>query len=64
MQFKCIHTGQVYTFNEPHDIETMQNHPEYTEVAVDDVVTVDEVVAVVAPVVAKKATAKTSTVKY
>lgn len=32
MKFKCIHTGQVYEFTSDHDIKTMKEHPEYTEV--------------------------------
>jgi hypothetical protein len=31
-KFKCIYTGQVYTFEVSHDIDTMRKHPEYTEV--------------------------------
>lgn len=29
MKFKCKLSGCVYEFNELHDIETMQLHPQY-----------------------------------
>jgi hypothetical protein len=31
-KFKCIHTGNVFTFTVEHDIEGMREHPEYKEV--------------------------------
>ena len=32
-KFKCIHTGNVFTFTVEHDIESMRKHPEYKEVS-------------------------------
>lgn len=32
VQFKCIHTGNVYTFNSESDINEMRKHSEYQEV--------------------------------
>ncbi len=32
VKFKCIHTGNVFTFTVPHDIQTMREHAEYEEV--------------------------------
>jgi len=32
IQFKCNHTGQIYAFVTEHDIRTMREHPEYTEI--------------------------------
>ena len=29
MKFKCLHTGDVYIYENAHDIEHMKNHPEY-----------------------------------
>jgi hypothetical protein len=31
-KFKCIHTGNVFTFTVEHDIESMRKHAEYKEV--------------------------------
>jgi hypothetical protein len=31
-KFKCIHTGNVFTFTVDHDIESMRKHQEYKEV--------------------------------
>jgi hypothetical protein len=31
-KFKCIHTGNVFTFTAEHDIESMRKHAEYQEV--------------------------------
>jgi hypothetical protein len=31
-KFKCIHTGNVFTFTVEHDIESMRKHQEYKEV--------------------------------
>ena len=31
-KFKCIHTGNVFTFTTEHDIAGMRKHPEYQEV--------------------------------
>jgi hypothetical protein len=31
-KFKCIHTGNVFTFTVEHDIESMRKHQEYREV--------------------------------
>jgi hypothetical protein len=31
-KFKCIHTGNVFTFTAEHDIESMRKHAEYKEV--------------------------------
>jgi hypothetical protein len=31
-KFKCIHTGNVFTFTAEHDIESMRKHAEYREV--------------------------------
>ena len=31
-QFKCVQTGNTVEFNLEHDIRTMRQHPEYTEV--------------------------------
>lgn len=33
MKFKCKLTGCVYEFTTEHDIKTMKEHPDYTEVA-------------------------------
>jgi hypothetical protein len=30
--FKCVQTGNTVEFNLEHDIRTMRQHPEYTEV--------------------------------
>jgi hypothetical protein len=30
--FKCIKTGNTVTFKSQYDIESMREHPEYTEV--------------------------------
>jgi hypothetical protein len=30
--FKCIKTGNTVTFKSQYDIESMRQHPEYTEV--------------------------------
>lgn len=32
MKFKCKLTGCVYEFTTEHDIKTMKEHPDYTEV--------------------------------
>jgi hypothetical protein len=32
-KFKCIHTGNVFTFTVEHDIESMRKHQEYQEVS-------------------------------
>jgi hypothetical protein len=32
-KFKCIHTGNVFTYTVDHDIEGMRKHPEYLEVS-------------------------------
>jgi hypothetical protein len=32
-KFKCIHTGNVFTYTVDHDIESMRKHPEYLEVS-------------------------------
>jgi hypothetical protein len=32
-KFKCIHTGNVFTYTVDHDIEGMRKHPEYREVS-------------------------------
>jgi hypothetical protein len=32
-KFKCIHTGNVFTFTVEHDIESMRKHQEYKEVS-------------------------------
>jgi hypothetical protein len=32
-KFKCIHTGNVFTYTVDHDIEGMRKHPEYQEVS-------------------------------
>jgi hypothetical protein len=32
-KFKCIHTGNVFTFTAEHDIESMRKHQEYREVS-------------------------------
>lgn len=37
-KFKCIHTGVVLEFHEPHDIEGLRKHPEYVEVKEEKVV--------------------------
>ena len=34
-KFKDNATGNVFEFTSPHDIESMRNHPEYTEVVVE-----------------------------
>jgi len=31
-KFKCIHTGNVFTYTVDHDIAGMRKHPEYQEV--------------------------------
>ena len=31
-KFKCIHTGNVFTYTVDHDIESMRKHQEYKEV--------------------------------
>jgi len=55
MKFKCNHTGQVYTFTDEHDIESMLVHDEYTPVVEQEVA---PVVSEVAPVVVKATTPK------
>ena len=32
-KFKCIHTGNVFTYTVEHDIAGMRKHPEYQEVS-------------------------------
>jgi hypothetical protein len=32
-KFKCIHTGNVFTYTVDHDIAGMRKHPEYQEVS-------------------------------
>jgi hypothetical protein len=32
VKFKCIHTGNVFTYTVDHDIAGMRKHPEYQEV--------------------------------
>ena len=34
--FKCNKTGNTVTFKSQYDIESMREHPEYTEVLEDD----------------------------
>jgi hypothetical protein len=36
-KFKCIHTGNVFTFTVEHDIESMRKHQEYREVTEQEV---------------------------
>lgn len=36
--FKCNRSGQTVTFEMEHDIESMREHPEYTEVLQEIVV--------------------------
>ena len=32
VKFKCKQSGNVFEFNNEHDIKTMRTHPEYEEV--------------------------------
>ncbi len=38
VKFKCIHTGNVFTFTLPHDIKTMREHAEYVEVKEEELI--------------------------
>jgi hypothetical protein len=31
-KFRCKHTGNIFTYTVPHDINTMREHDEYEEV--------------------------------
>lgn len=37
IKFKCKQSGNVFEFNNEHDIKTMRTHPEYVEI-VEEVV--------------------------
>lgn len=37
VKFKCKHTGNIFTYTMPHDIETMREHGEYEEVKEENV---------------------------
>lgn len=36
-KFKCKHTGNVYEFLSPQDIETLREHDEYEEMVEEEV---------------------------
>lgn len=42
VQFKCLHSGTVTSFENEWDIRTMRSHPDYVEVEKEEITPVAE----------------------